>query len=205
VLFWPYLVFLLAVSWALGRLRWSPLTSLQWVLLGLGLSQIPALGALVVAGFVFALALRRERQPEGALVFDLMQLGLLAWAAVSLVLLYAAIHTGLLFRPDMQVTGHGSTDTVLRWYADRVRGETPSAGVWSLPLWVYRVGMLVWALWLAASLVRAMGWGWRVFGAGGFWKRLRRRRGANDVTPQPTSDVAPSEGDTHAEGDSPPS
>jgi hypothetical protein len=146
------------------------------VLLGLGLSQIPALGALVVAGFVFALALRRERQPEGAFVFDLTQLLLVVWAMVSLVLLYSAIHTGLLFRPDMQVAGNGSTDTALRWYADRVSGETPGAGVLSLPLWVYRVGMLVWALWLAASLVRAIGWGWRSFGEGGFWQRLIRRR-----------------------------
>jgi hypothetical protein len=204
VLFWPYLVFLLGVSWALGRLRWSPLTSLQWVLLGLGLSQIPALGALVVAGFVFALALRRERPPEGAFVFDVMQLGLVAWAAVSLVLLYVAIHTGLLFRPDMQVAGNGSTDTVLRWYADRVQGETPSAGVLSLPLWVYRVGMLIWALWLAASLVRAVGWGWRVFGTGGFWKRLRRRRTAQAVQETTARREGP-EGSTSGTKEGPPS
>jgi hypothetical protein len=176
VLFWPYFVFLLAVAFALGRISRSPLTSTQWVLLGLGLSQIPALGALVVAAFVFALALRRERQPEGAFLFDLTQLLLVVWAVVSLVLLYSAIHTGLLFRPDMQVAGNGSTDTALRWYADRVAGETPGAGVVSLPLWVYRVGMLVWALWLAAGLVRAIGWGWRAFGEGGFWRRLIRRR-----------------------------
>ena len=55
-------------------------------------------------------------------------------------------------------------------------GETPGGGVLSLPLWVYRVGMLVWALWLAASLVRAIGWGWRAFGVGGFWRRLALRR-----------------------------
>jgi hypothetical protein len=171
VLFWPYFVFLLAVAFALGRIPQSPLSSLQWVLLGLGLSQISAFGALVVAGFVFALALRRQRQPEGAFVFDLTQVGLVIWAVISLVLLYTAIQTGLLFRPDMQVAGNGSTDTALRWYADRVSAETPGAGVLSLPLWVYRVAMLVWALWLAASLVRAIGWGWRAFGEGGLWRR----------------------------------
>ena len=112
------------------------------------------------------------RQPAHAGVFDLMQLGLFGWALVSLVLLYAAIHTGLLFRPDMQVAGNGSSDTVLRWYADRVIGATPAAGVLSVPLWVYRVGMLVWALWLASGLVRAIGWGWRAFGEGGVWRRL---------------------------------
>ena len=31
-------------------------------------------------------------------------------------------------------------------------------------------------LWLAASLVRAIGWGWRSFGEGGVWRRLGLRR-----------------------------
>jgi hypothetical protein len=169
-------VFLLAAAFALGRIPRSPLSSVQWVLLGLGLSQIWSIGALIVAGFVFALALRRERQPGAAFVFDLTQIGLVVWAVVSLGFLYDAIQTGLLFRPDMQVAGNGSTDTALRWYADRVSGETPGAGLLSLPLWVYRVAMLVWALWLAASLVRAIGWGWRAFGEGGLWRKLWVRK-----------------------------
>ena len=89
---------------------------------------------------------------------------------MSLGLLYVAIHQGLLFRPDMQVAGGGSTDTVLRWYADRVTGDTPAAGVLSLPLWLYRVAMLLWALWLAASLVRGVGPAWRAFTEGGLWR-----------------------------------
>ncbi len=72
----------------------------------------------------------------------------------------------------MQVAGGGSTDTVLRWYADRVTGDTPAAGVFSLPLWLYRVAMLLWALWLAASLVRAVGPAWRAFSASGAWRPL---------------------------------
>jgi hypothetical protein len=94
---------------------------------------------------------------------------------VSLGLLYVAIHQGLLFRPDMQVAGGGSTDTALRWYADRVAGATPAAGVLSLPLWLYRVAMLLWALWLAASLVRAVGPAWRAFSEGGVWRPILRR------------------------------
>jgi len=95
---------------------------------------------------------------------------------VSLALLYAAIHRGLLFPPDMQVAGNGSSDARLAWYADRVDGALPTVGVLSLPLWIYRVAMLLWALWLAASLVRAVGWGWRAFGEGGLWKPLVLRR-----------------------------
>jgi hypothetical protein len=175
VLFWPYLVFLLVVAVALGRLRASPLTSGQWVLLGLGLSVLPAVAALVVAAFVLALAERGRRHPQGPWAFDGLQVLLAAWALVSLGLLYVAIHQGLLFRPDMQVVGGGSTDTQLRWYSDRVTGDAPAAGVLSLPLWLYRVAMLVWALWLAAGLVRAVGPAWRAFSEGGVWRPVLRR------------------------------
>jgi len=169
-------VFLLAVAFGLGRSPTSPLTSAQWVLLGLGLSVLPALAALIVAAFVFALALRGQRPPGNAWAFDGLQLLMAGWALVSLGLLYVAIHQGLLFRPDMQVAGGGSTDTVLRWYADRVTGEAPTAGVLSLPLWVYRVAMLLWALWLAVSLVRGVGPAWRAFTEGGLWRPILRPR-----------------------------
>ena len=49
------LLFLLVVAFALGRIPASPLTSGQWVLLGLGLSVLPAVAALV------ALLARAER------------------------------------------------------------------------------------------------------------------------------------------------
>jgi hypothetical protein len=174
VLFWSYLVFLVAVAFGLGRLSVSPFTSAQWVLLGLGLSVLPALAALVVAAFALALALRGRRPLGNAWAFDGLQLLLAAWALVTLGILYVAIHQGLLFRPDMQVAGNGSTDTLLRWYADRVSGTMPAAGVLSLPLWVYRLAMLLWALWLASGLVRSVGPAWRAFSEGGLWRPLPR-------------------------------
>jgi len=179
VLFWPYLVFLLAVALGLGHVPLSPFTSAQWVLLGLGLSVLPAPAALVVPAFVFALALRGRRAPRHAWAFDLLQLLLFAWGLVSLGILYVAIHQGLLFRPDMQVAGNDSTDTVLRWYAPRIAGDMPLAAVWSLPLWVYRVAMLLWSLWLAAGVVKAVGPGWRAFTEGGLWRPILRPRPAD--------------------------
>jgi hypothetical protein len=174
VLFWGYLVFVAAVALLLGWLPGSPLSRAEWLLLGLGLSQIPAVGALIVAGFFFALAYRRRRPPRGALRFDLAQLGLAVWAVVAVVLLYQAVQTGLLFRPQMQVAGNGSSDTALRWYADRLEGGTPRAAALSAPLWFYRALMLTWALWLAARVVRWIGWGWRAFGAEGLWRPIPR-------------------------------
>jgi hypothetical protein len=192
VLFWSYLVFLLAVAYGLGRLPASPLTTTQWVLLGLGLSVLPAIETLIVAAFVFALALRAKRAPASVWAFDGLQLLLAAWALLCGVLLYGAIQQGLLFRPDMQVSGNGSSDTLLRWYADRVSGDTPTAGVLSLPLWLYRVAMLLWALWLAASLVRGVGPGWRAFSEGGLWRPLPKRlpKTPKAAEPSPNSPAA---------------
>jgi hypothetical protein len=183
VLFWPYLLFVLAAAFALGRLRASPLSSAQWLLLGLGLSQLPSLGALFVAAFVLALAERGRRSPRRAWLFDLAQLALAAGGLVSLFLLYLAIQQGLLFRPDMQVSGNGSSDGLLAWYVDRAAGELPAAGVVSLPLWAYRLAMLLWALWLAHGLVRAAAPAWRAFGHEGYWRRLAIGRRAAPSSP----------------------
>ena len=174
VLFWGYLLMVLAAAFLLARLPGSPLTAAQWALLALGLSQIPAAGAFVVAGFFFALAWRRSRPLGAPLLFDALQLGLVLWALVAIGCLYSAIETGLLLRPDMQVAGNGSSATLLRWYVDRIADRTPAVTVVSLPLWVYRVAMLLWSGWLALSLVRWIGWAWRAFNEGGAWKPLRR-------------------------------
>jgi hypothetical protein len=190
VLFWPYLLFVLVVALVLARVPVSPLTSRQWTLLGVGLSVLPALAALVVAAFVFALTLRGRRPPRNVFAFDALQLLLAAWALVSLGILYVAIHQGLLFRPDMQVAGGSSSDTLLAWYADRVDGQLPAAGVLSLPLWGYRVVMLLWALWLAASLVQGVGPAWLAFGEGGLWRPILRARRPPAPTEPPKDDAA---------------
>lgn len=178
VLFWPYLLFVVALGLLLGRVPGSPLAGRDWVLLGLGLSQLPALAALVVVGFVFALAHRAERPLRSPAWFDLLQLTLAGWALASALVLYLAVHTGLLLRPDMQVAGGNSSETSLVWFSERVSGELPSAGVVSVPLWGYRILMLLWALWLARGLVRGVAWGWAAFGAGGYWRRLLPRKSA---------------------------
>ena len=192
VLFWPYLAFVVAVAVVLGRaVPGSPLSVRQWVLLGLGLVVLPAPAALVVVAFVFALAWRARRPLAGVWRFDALQLLLAGWALVSLGILYVAVYQGLLVRPEMQVAGGGSSETLLRWYSDRVRGPLPGAAVVSLPLWVYRIAMLLWALWLASALVRAAGPAWRGFTEGGLWRPLPRPGRRAPKAPAADADPAP--------------
>ncbi len=181
ILFWGYLFFVSIAALLLGKLKLSPLKSHEWFILGLGLAQLPAPILLVVAGWFLFLAWRRESTDLGKFVFDFRQIVAVIWTLVFLFCLYGAIHQGLLLRPDMQVEGNGSSDSLLRWYVDRTAGEIGGAWVLSTPMWFYRVLMLLWALWLASRLLRWLGWAWESFNTGGSWKRLRKER----VIPQP--------------------
>lgn len=170
VLFWPLLIVILFAAFALGRIPHSPLRFWQWALLGLGLTQVPVVVSLWIPAWFFAFSYRQRRVDLSSVAFNLRQVGLVILTLVMLGALYTAVHRGLLVNPDMQVTGAGSTNGALRWYVDRTDGESPAAGAVSVPLWCWRVLMLLWSLWLAGSLLRWLRWGWDSFTEGG-WKR----------------------------------
>ena len=175
VLFWSVLPVLALVAVGLGRVRATPLRARHWLLLGIGLTQVPAAAALAVAAWLLALGWRRERGATiGGRGFDLVQVGLVAWTLAALAILFFAVRQGLLGAPDMQIAGNGSSAAALHWYQDRSPALLPRAWVLSTPLFVYRLLMLAWALWLAQALLRWLRWGWDSFGAGGYWHPLRR-------------------------------
>ena len=168
-LYWMYVLIVLIAAPLLARLPFAPLKTWQWVLLGLGMTQVPAIAPAWVAITLLALGLRRRAPPKSWWAHDLAQLGLLFLILGSLVSLYAAIHAGLLFQPDSQVQGNGSSQYGgLRWFSDRVDGDLPRPMVVSAPLWVWRVVMLAWALWLAWTLIGWARWAWGSLGEGGF-------------------------------------
>jgi hypothetical protein len=169
-LFWGYLLLVLLAAPLLARLPYTPLSTRQWLLLGLGMTQVPIAVPMVVALVFLALGWRRAQPLENIGLFNLLQLALVVAVLVDLALLYASIHAGLLIQPDMEVRGAGSDDSQLRWLLDRTDGVLPTPVVVSLPLWTFRVLMLLWALWLAASLVRWGPWAWACWSEGGVWR-----------------------------------
>jgi hypothetical protein len=175
VLFWSTLIVIVIVAVLLGRTALAPLGPVQWFLLGIGLSQVDIVAAMVVVGWFLALGWRRRDVDTRAMLFDARQIALVIWTAVMLILLFVAIRQGLLGWPDMQIAGNGSANGQLRWYADRAAPEPPHAWVFSVPLMVYRLAMLAWAVWAAVALVsRWLPWGWESFGEGGLWRRVRK-------------------------------
>jgi hypothetical protein len=172
VLFWGVLAVLLIVAFGLGRTGLTPLRSAQWMLLMIGLSQLPLWSAALVAGWLFALALRpRLPQHWSATRFNLVQLLLALWTLAALATLFGAVAQGLLGVPDMQVAGNDSSAHELRWYQDRHGEHLPTAWVLSVSIWFYRGLMLLWALWLANSLLNWLRWAWAQASSGGLWRR----------------------------------
>ena len=134
---------------------------------------------LELAGARIARAALRVAQREKALAIDtqvefiaaLAQVALAVLTALALLTLVGAVPQGLLGLPDMHVAGNGSGAWNLRWFADQSAGALPRAGVFSVSLWVYKLAMLAWALWLANALIGWLRWAFGAWSEGGYWRR----------------------------------
>lgn len=178
VRFWSILAVAILAALALGSLSSSPLTRLQWVLLGLGLTQVHVSAAMLVVGWLFLLGWRGKQDPNGmrGWQFNLLQMGIVVLTLVVLGVLLVVVGEGLLGNPKMFIVGNNSSQTVLNWYEPRVTADLPEPYVISISVWFYRLLMLFWALWLATALLRWLTWGWNQFVRGGGWRRWRKER-----------------------------
>jgi hypothetical protein len=195
VIFWSYLFVIILAAIGLGRVPLTPIKTWGWLLLGLGLTQINVILALVIVGWLLALGYRKNHPIAGkGFVFNLGQIGLVAWTITALVGLYQAVERGLLGIPKMQIQGNGSSDFFLKWTQDRISAFLPQVTVYSLPLFVFRILMLLWALWLAYALLKWLRWGWDCFGSGGLWRKIfgkKKDKQTGAVVSQPAPPEVP--------------
>jgi len=177
VLYWSQLVVLLLAARLLARYAPTPLRFHHWLLLGLGFSAFAWSAYALVVAWLIAMGLRaRVRPPAGQIAFNLLQVALAVLTALALLALVGAVPRGLLGLPDMHVAGNGSSAWNLRWFADQSTGPLPRAGVLSVSLWVYKLAMLAWALWLANALIGWLRWAFSAWSEGGYWRpRVRRK------------------------------
>ncbi len=174
VLFWGVLIVIIVIAIGLGRTHKTPLKTYQWLLLGIGLSQTSVGIAVLIVGWLFAMGYRQNSlthtvKPQ---TFNMIQVGLGMLTVIALLGLIGAVGTGLLGHPDMQVSGNGSSAYYLKWYADHSNELLPTATVVSAPMWLYRVLMLAWSLWLAFALLGWLKWSWQCFTTNGLWKHV---------------------------------
>jgi hypothetical protein len=187
VRFWAILLTSLLAAWVLGQMANSPLRTIEWMLLAIGLTQIPLPMALVVIGWLFFLRWRGSesflRLP--AWVHNLLQVFLIGLTTVTLVIFIAIVAAGLLGDPEMFISGNNSYQTMLKWHQARCDTLLPQPGCLSVSIWWYRFLMLVWALWLAASLIRWLLWAWKQFSTGACFRKMTKEKPKNPEVPPP--------------------
>jgi hypothetical protein len=147
------------------------------MLLMIGLTQVPLWAAFTVIGWFFLLQWRgHERfQTLHWLGYNASQVGLVALTSTALGILLFAVSAGLLGNPKMFILGNGSTSTLLRWFQARSEGTSlPMCSCVSVSIWWYRFAMLLWALWLAISVLGWLGSAWKSFASGGFFRQRTR-------------------------------
>ncbi|HEX6833349.1 MAG TPA: hypothetical protein VF132_07445 [Rudaea sp.] len=171
VLYWGELLVLIAIAFVLARTRRTRLRFRDWLLLGLGFSTFSWIALVVVVVWLFAFDWRaRAALPARRWAFNLAQGALVLLTIVALFALASAIPQGLLGEPDMHVAGYGSYAHLLHWFADRSAETFPTASAVSLPLWVYKLLMLAWALWLANALIGWLRDGFAAWTKDGYWR-----------------------------------
>jgi hypothetical protein len=186
VLYWGELLVMIVVAYALSRTRRTPLKLWQWLLLGFGFSTASWGALVVVALWLFALDWRERWNTNATVPFNLVQIALVLFSGPALLCLVGAVYAGLLGDPDMSVVGNWSSARGLRWFADQSAAQLPQAGALTLPLWVHKVAMLAWALWLASALVGWLRWAFACWARGGYWRRdVRTRVKLPDPPPPP--------------------
>ncbi len=193
VLFWSLLLVMALVSAALGLVSFVPVKHYQWFLLGIGLTQTPMVVAAIVPVWLVLLGWRRDNGKEIARnwAFNGLQVLIVLMTLAAFGVLFGSIEQGLLGPPEMHITGNGSAGWDLNWFADRSLSALPSATIVSLPMWVYRVAMLGWALWLALSLIGWLKWGWESFSADALWRKAAPKPETPAGTPGETPPAAP--------------
>ena len=177
VLFWGYLIVVIIIAVGMGRIPFTPLTTRTWLLLFLGLTQVPPLVAVIIAGWFIVFGLREKYMPEkGWFFYNLMQGGLIILTIAALSGLYNAIEKGLLGIPRMQITGNMSNNLHLHWFQDQIGSLMPRPLVVTLPAFAYHLLMLAWALWIAFSLINWLKWGWFSFSKNEIWRKPMLRK-----------------------------
>jgi len=179
VMIWGILIVIVFVSIGLGQVSLTPLKTHHWLLLGIVLSQVPIPAMILIVGWFIALGWRARLATNNLspLKFDAIQIGLGILTIIALSGLLQAIQLGLLGHPDMHIAGNASSSSYLRWYEDRTAGILPQVWVFSFSMWIYRIAMLLWALWLSFALLRWLRWGWEAFSKDRLWKTLWVRKG----------------------------
>lgn len=169
---WAVVAIILLVGIALGRSRLTPLRTRHWLLLGLGLTQVGWMAALLVVAFLLGVGWRARRAPDETQpgLYNLGQFVLAGLLLASIGVLGSAIDSGLWRLPDSFIAGNNSVPHQLTWSQNRAGAVLEQPFMLSAPIWAYRVAVMAWTLWLAAAAIRWSPWIWSCANRHGLWR-----------------------------------
>lgn len=171
VLYWSQLAALILFAVILGRVGLAPLKTWQWLLLGIGFSMFSWIAlAWVVVWLLVCGARQRWEIDVQWWQFNTAQVGIAVLTVMAMLLIITSLPSGLLGAPDMSVSGNNSYGNSLNWFADRSESVLPTAFAFAVPMWIYKVLILAWALWLSFALLKWLPWVWESFSKRGFWR-----------------------------------
>ena len=186
VRFWGLLLGSFIAAAVLAQLRLSPLKSVAWFLMLVGLTQVSLLSAMVVIVWFFLLSWRGTMTWEGRpFLRNLFQLFLIGLTISFFLVIIALLNVGLLGSPRMFIIGNYSNSGMLQWTDPRCGLQLPQPGCITVSIWWYRLLMLLWALWLASSMVRWLPWAWKQFSHGTVFLPIKWRGPKKGFTSPP--------------------
>lgn len=176
VLLWPILIAIVIFSFLLSKVSFIPVKMYQWLLLFIGLSTVETIGGLFLLPWFFLTAWRAKSDKiQTSKYFNVVQfLIVLAFFIGAAALIYA-IPKSLLSNPDMVIQGVSSHGNKFSWFQDLSDKILPIAWVISLPIWVYKIVMMVWSIWVAFTIPSWVNWGWKAFTKDIVWKKSTKR------------------------------
>lgn len=195
ILFWGVLVVtsmvVLVLPLVFRRLGLEvPMSYHHWFFLNLGFCSVTPWFNLILVGWFFLFSWRKKQPDLETTPFKLRQVGCVLLTLVVGLIILGAIPFSLLGEPNMMLRG-GSRHGDLSWYLDRSSGAWPEVWVFSLPIEAYRVSMLIWALWLARSMVNWTPWAWACFSHEGVWRSSWEDEDEDDEVEIPEEELMP--------------
>jgi hypothetical protein len=164
---WPLTLVLVLAAVLLSRRGSTPLRTRHWLVLGLGLTQVEPLSALLIPACLLALGWRaRSVGPGRPALYNAGQAVIVVLFAGAAAAWGSVIDNGLSRVPDMFVVGPASGQV---WYQDRAASLLAQPWALSLPMWSYRGLVLVWALGSVVFCLRCARWAWSSFTNHGLW------------------------------------
>ncbi len=171
VLYWGELFAFILLALLVSRVKFSPLNTLNWIVLAFGLS-LSNWGILMIIAVWFAAITASNYRPKemARLTYNTSQFLLYALSIVAIISLLSVVPISLLSSPSMGVEGNYSFGNHLQWFSDKTSGLLPQVSVLSISTIFYKGIMLAWVIWLSLAFLSWIKWAWKILGEQGYWR-----------------------------------